>query len=135
MVKISLALLADYAVIAQGKLGVMGIYDHLIARQLPFLVPQSFLVIRILADKEDCGKVMDGEVRLLLPDGEEKPVLEGYMTVPEPGAGRSEFRHDQIFPLYNMALPQSGDYEYRVYLNQELKGTIPFTVTLEEKRA
>ncbi|MGB3906069.1 MAG: hypothetical protein WBB22_14235, partial [Anaerolineae bacterium] len=68
--KMTLALLADYANVSQeGKLNIMGIFDRIFTRAFPTAHPEMRLVMRFEFGAAELGRERRLEVKTLDADG------------------------------------------------------------------
>jgi len=134
MIKVTLALLADYASVAfGGKLNIMGIFDNLVTEGTPVVLPHIYLVIRIEGDIGETEKRFDAAIHLIDEDGKTLLSLPGFLVLSPPPTGKSITKHDQIFPLYNLKLDNFGNYEFKIFINNELRASVPLSVTRLER--
>ncbi len=129
MVKIGFAMISDYAAVcAGGKLSINGIFDALFTRHFPTIIPHLYLVIRLEADATDAGKKYDSKIELIDEDGKPMVALEGFFTVPPAPPGRTGVKHEQIFPLFNLAFEKAGTYDFKILINNEVRGSVPLYI-------
>ena len=82
---VTLSVLADYATVSQdGKLSVMGIFQEVNPPNLPFALPQMYLVVSYSAGPAEFDTVKDIKIALLDNDGKEMLALEGQVPVRRP---------------------------------------------------
>jgi hypothetical protein len=129
MIKVTMAILADYAGIAVGgKLNIMGIFDNLVTDSVPVVIPHIYLVIRIEGDIGETEKKFDASINLIDEDGKTILSLPGFLMLSPPPSGKLVTRHDQIFPLFNLKLDNYGSYEFKIFINNELRASVPLSV-------
>ena len=115
--RVSLALLADYANVSQeGKLNVLGIFDSLSATSLPTALPQCYLVLRLVAEPEEKGSEHQVQFRLSDPDGRVLLEVVTQLLVPEgdlPGTVTTQL----ISGFANLRFESYGPHEFQVLLD------------------
>lgn len=121
--------LADYANLAQGeKLNIMGIFDNIFCQQFPCRHMQMVLVLRIIASAAEFGRTSRFEVRLIDEDAIYELVkIEGEITIGRPPFGNVGYVN-QVFTLTNVEFPKAGDYEFSIFIDNVLKGSLPIRV-------
>jgi hypothetical protein len=124
--QVALFLAADFAKIdANGKLDILGVFNRINAVSFPAKHRTLFLVIRIIATFGEYD--LDHPFKLLFvdEDGEEQqPTLEGIMRFEKPPTG-TQVQADTILQLGDLPLPRQGRYEFRLLINQDVKGILP----------
>lgn len=126
-----LLLLADFAnVDSSGKLNIIGAFNRIFAPQFPAQHPMMYLVVRVAAGLGEFDRQRNLEVVLYDQDGHEKwrtPNL--TFAVPAPVAGRiGEF--NAVIGMQMMKFDSPGRYEFRVFIDNDLEGTIPLDLEL-----
>ncbi len=136
MIKVTMAILADYACMAfGGKLNIMGIFDNLVTEDVPVVIPHIYLIIRIEGDIGETEKRFDAAIHLIDEDGKTLMSIQGFLVFSPPPAGKIVTKHDQIFPLYNLKLDNFGNYEFKIFINNELRASVPLSVIHLERPA
>ena len=126
---VRLALLADYAnVTAEGKLNILGTFDHIAVSRLPAVHPHMHLILRLEAKSAEKDRLHTVDIRLHDPDGKTVFDLKGEMTPRGGGPGES-VATNQIIGINNLALEQEGEYTIAVFIDNDLKTELPLTVT------
>jgi len=129
MIKVTLALLADFASISQGgKINILGIFDSLYAEILPVVIPHMYLVLRFEGEGGEANKQYNAELQLINEDGAAVISLPGVIMLHHPPSGKYISRYDHIFPLFNLQLEQFGNYEFKIFINNEIRGSVPFSI-------
>jgi hypothetical protein len=122
---ITLALLADYANMAEGgKLNVLGIFDRIYSDQVPAVHPQMHLVLRLEASPAERGTLKQQTVHLIDDDGGEILKAEGQIEISS-DQDRWSPTFDQILALNNVIFPKFGSYSFHVLINGDEKARIP----------
>lgn len=127
-----LLLLADYASLEAhtGKLNIIGAFNKIYAQRFPTAHQMMYLVVRIGAELGEFNTERQLEVMLFDEDGQESwrtPNLP--FTIPMPAGGRiGEF--NAVLALQLMMFEHAGRYEFRVYVDHDLKGVIPLDLEL-----
>ncbi|MGV8120815.1 MAG: hypothetical protein AB2L14_13740 [Candidatus Xenobiia bacterium LiM19] len=78
-------------------------------------------------------KRFDAAIHLIDEDGKTLLSLPGFLVLSPPPSGKSITKHDQIFPLYNLKLDSFGNYEFKIFINNELRASVPLSVTRLER--
>lgn len=119
-----LLLAADYANVAQGgKVNVMGIFRAIFAQGFPATHPSMHLVIKLapgLGEKQ----VRKLTVKFLDQDGRELAKFEGPLEAPL-RKGNLPPEINALFELRGLRFPHAGMYQFSVYVDDDLKGTLP----------
>lgn len=125
----TILLVADFAnVDPSGKLNVIGAFNRIYTAALPATHPMMYLVIRLVAELGEYEHQRTLRFILFDEDGHttwEPPGLK--FTVPRPQDGNlGEFT--PVFGIQNMRFEKPGRYEFRVLVDNDLKGTVPIEV-------
>ncbi len=132
--EIALLVLADYANVAQGdKLNIMGIFYNIMAAQFPATHVKMTLVLSLTAEPAEYDRLFDLEIKLINEDATRELVhIEGKGAIPRPttssNAAGNRIYINQLFELVNVQFPEPGYYEFSVFINNVLKGTLPLQV-------
>lgn len=128
MVKVALALLADYANVSrEGKLNILGIFDRVNAQNLPAIHPQMQLIMTLEADRGDADKEHKIEIELIDADGTKLFSIGGSLRFGPPPPGE-QVRINHIIQLNNLQFNHFGTYEFKILMNNEVRGSIPLSV-------
>jgi hypothetical protein len=120
-----LGVLCDHAMVGQdGKLSVIGIFDHIGVLQLPAQHPR-FFVVAVLQGDAPSDQI---ELELAAPDGKSL-MRESIGIDPEAIAQGSG---NLIAEVTMLPLEQSGRYEFRMNSQGRALGIIPLTVDTVE---
>lgn len=121
----SILLLADFANIdGGGKLNIIGVFNRIFASKFPAVHSSMYLVIRLTAELGEYDRERILRVQLFEADGEviwETPEIPFKISKPEGGI-IGEFT--QIIGLQAFRFEKPGPYEYRVFVGEDLKGSI-----------
>ena len=119
-----LLLAADYANVAQGgKVNVMGIFRAVFAQRFPVVHTSMVLVIKLapgLGEKKSRRLT----VKFLDHDGTELGKIEGTLEIPQ-HKGNLPPEINALFELRGLQFPHPGMYQFSVYVDDDLKGTLP----------
>jgi hypothetical protein len=116
-----LGVLCDHALISQdGKLSLIGIFDHIGVTQLPAQHPR-FFVVAVLQGETESEAV---EMELAAPDG--RSLMREQIGI-DPQA-ISAGSGNLIAEVTMLPLEMSGRYEFRLHAEGALLGVIPLTV-------
>ena len=126
--RVDLALLADYAEVAQrgGKLIVCGIFDRITLADTDAVHPHMALALKLVCEPGE-GPHHHLSVRLVDPDGVEvMPSMEGDVEVKgEPDGDASV---NLILDLNLVKFRNVGPHSFDVFLDGNLERQVPLTV-------
>jgi hypothetical protein len=126
---IPMAFLADEANISQeGKLNVMGIFDRIVADDLPVSHPRMVFAFRVTADFGDGGRSFPVQVRLVDEDGTVMFDATGEINPPLLPPGEFSTAN-QVFTLVGMQFPRAGQYRFEVRIGALEPHLTPFVVS------
>lgn len=116
-----LGVLCDHALISQdGKLSLIGIFDHIGVLQLPAQHPR-FFVVAVLQGETATSAV---EMELVAPD--DRPLMREQIGIdPQAIAAGSG---NLIAEVTMLPLEMTGRYEFRLHADGQVIGSIPLTV-------
>lgn len=116
-----LGVLCDHALIGQdGKLSLIGIFDHIGVVQLPAQHPR-FFVVAVLQGETETNQVA---MELAAPDG--RTLMHEQITI-DPEA-ITEGSGNLIAEVTMLPLEMTGRYEFRLFVENRLLGLIPLTI-------
>jgi len=126
---IPMAFLADEANISQeGKLNVMGIFDRIVAEDLPVSHPRMVFAFRVTAEFADGGRGFPVVVRLL--DDLDTVMFEAAGEINPPIVPPGEFSTaNQVFTLVGMQFARAGVYRFEVTIGELEPHVTPFVVS------
>jgi hypothetical protein len=127
-----LAILADYASVAHdGKLNVMGIITEVNTQQLPFALPQMYLVFSLEAEPREYGKESPVRVVLRYENGEGGQILDlqGALQVPQPERPGRVIAN-QLIGLGGVTLERAGTYTFSISVGEEEVVAVPLDVNV-----
>ena len=125
---IPMAFLADEANISQeGKLNVLGIFDRIVADDLPVSHPRMVFAFRVTAEFADGGRSFPVQVRLVDEDGQVMFDASGEINPPMVPPGEFSTAN-QIFTLVGMQFPRAGQYRFEVRIGTLEPHVTPFMV-------
>lgn len=129
MIKIPLALIADYANVSQeGKLNILGIFGQIMAPAVPAIHPQMQLIITIEADRGEANREHTILIELIDADNIQTPVrIEAKIKFGPPPTGE-EVKFNQIVQLNNIQFNKFGSYSFKIHIDGEIKQSIPINV-------
>jgi len=116
-VHVDFAVLADYALIdQQGKLSVLGIFQHVWVAQFPALHPRTHLVLRVRGRRTEIG---EHRIRIRFVDDLDQELMGGEGTVQfgEPPAGVTEVEAGAVL-VFDVPLPRAGTYAFDIRLSE-----------------
>lgn len=128
---LGMILLADYANVDKaGKPNVMGIFSDISAGSFPVRHPVMYLVTSLRATTAEAGGTRKLTIKMLDEDGDEKLAWGPRdIQVPQFTGRRIEITH--ILRLTDVVFEKPGMYEFRVLVDNDDKGALPFM--LEER--
>ncbi len=125
---VDFAVLADYALIdQQGKLSVLGIFQHVWVAQFPAVHPRTHLVLRVRGRRTEIG---DHRIQIRFVDAEGKELIGGEGTVQfgEPPAGVTEVEAGAVL-VFDVPLAAAGTYAFEITLGDRVL-TVPLSASL-----
>lgn len=127
--EVRLAVLADYANVSQdGKLNIMGIFQEVNPPELPFALPQMYLVVSFAARGAEVETVKYIRIVLLDSDGNEMLGLEGHVQVPLPPRPGSRAYINQVLGLNGITFERPGDYSFEILVGGETRESVSLHV-------
>ncbi|HVK01689.1 MAG TPA: hypothetical protein VM365_12500 [Gemmatimonadales bacterium] len=120
---------ADYALIdQQGKLSVLGIFQHVWLTKFPAVCPRTHLVLRVRGRRTEIG-VHTIRIRFVDENGAELLGGEGTVQFGEPPAGVTEVEAGAVL-VFDIPLPRPGQYAFEITLDGELASRVPLTAAV-----
>lgn len=127
--EVALALLADYANVSrEGKLNILGIFDRINAQSIPAVHPQMQLIMTIEADRVEANRGHKVDVELIDEDGTKLFSIGGTLKFSSPPPGE-RIRINHIIQLNNLKFDRFGKYDFKILINNEVRKSIPLTIT------
>lgn len=124
-------MLADYALVdQQGKLSVLGIFQHVWVSSFPTVHPRTHLVLRVRGRRTEIGM---HSIRIRFVDDAGAELLGGDGTVGfgEPPAGVVDVEAAAVLVL-DVPLPRPGQYAFGIALDGEIVTRVALTATLAQ---
>jgi hypothetical protein len=122
-------LTADYALIdQQGKLSVLGMFQHVWLTKFPAVCPRTHLVLRVRGRRTEIG-VHTIRIRFVDENGGELLGGEGTVQFGEPPAGVTEVEAGAVL-VFDIPLPRPGQYAFEITLDGELASRVPLTAAV-----
>lgn len=113
--QIDFAVLADYALIdQQGKLSVIGIFQHVWVAQFPAAHPRTHLVLRVKGRRTEIGE-HPMRIRFVDDRGQELMGGDGTVQFGEPAAGVTDVEAGAVL-VFDVPLPRPGAYAFEITL-------------------
>lgn len=133
-VKVNFAHLCDYALVADGKLSVMGIFDRISAFKLPWSHPTAYLAFELGLEPPEVGT--DFSVRIQVRDQDGKTLIEADGQLKSGGRAKIGDRPKvkQVLCINGLTFERPGPYEVVIWLNEKLEESLPFDVVLREQK-
>ena len=119
-------MLADYALIdQQGKLSVLGLFQHVWVPQFPALHPRTHLVLRVRGRRTEIGA---HALRIRFVDDQGAELLDGQGTVQfgEPPAGVTDVEAGAVL-VFDVPLPHPGAYAFEISMDGGQVSRVPLT--------
>lgn len=119
-------MLADYALIdQQGKLSVLGLFQHVYVQAFPAVHPRAHLVLRVRGRRTEIGA---HSMRIRFVDDRGATLVEGEGAVHfgEPGAGVTDVEAGAVL-VFDLPLPQPGQYAFEISLDGGEEYRVPLT--------
>lgn len=116
---VDFAVLADYALIdQQGKLSVLGIFQHVWVASFPAVHPRTHLVVRVRGRRTEIG---EHRIRIRFVDDRGQELIGGDGTVQfgEPPAGVTEVEAGAVL-VFDVPLPREGQYGFEITMGDQL---------------
>jgi Family of unknown function (DUF6941) len=120
------AVLADYALIdQQGKLSVLGLFQHVWVPAFPALHPRAHLVLRVRGRRSEIGQ---HSIRIRFVDDHGTTLVEGEGTVSfgEPPAGVTDVEAGAVL-VFDLPLPLPGQYAFEISMDGGEGHRVPLT--------
>lgn len=117
--QVDFAVLADYALIdQQGKLSVLGIFQHVWVASFPAVHPRTHLVVRVRGRRTEIG---EHRIRIRFVDDRGQELIGGDGTVQfgEPPAGVTEVEAGAVL-VFDVPLPREGQYGFEITMGDQL---------------
>lgn len=130
----NILLLADFANIDPlGKLNIIGAFATIFSETFPATHPQMHIVVRLTAGLGEFEQLRILKIILWDQDGKivwNTPEIKFKITAPPTG---KLGQHNAIIGLQGMIFQRPGTYAFNVYVDQDLKGSIPVELVLLER--
>jgi hypothetical protein len=124
--RLDFAVVADYALIdQQGKLSVMGMFQHVWVGTFPAVHPRTHLVLRVRGRRTDIGT---HAIRIRFVDADNTELLggEGSVQFSEPPAGVTEVEAGAVL-VFDVPLPKPGAYAFEITIDGGGMTRVPLT--------
>ena len=124
--RLDFAVIADYALVdQQGKLSVLGIFQHVWVAAFPAVHPRTHLVVRVRGRRTEIGQ-HGIRIRFVDADGTELVGGEGNVQFPEPPAGVTEVEAGAVL-VFDLPLPKPGAYAFEITIDGGGVTRVPLT--------
>jgi len=124
--RLDFAVIADYALVdQQGKLSVLGMFQHVWVANFPAVHVRTHLVLRVRGRRTDIGS---HGIRIRFVDEDDTELLggEGSVQFGEPAAGVTEVEAGAVL-VFDVPLPKPGAYAFEITLDGGGKTRVPLT--------
>ncbi|MGH7518458.1 MAG: DUF6941 family protein [Gemmatimonadales bacterium] len=126
---VDFAVLADYALIdQQGKLSVLGIFQHVWVSEFPAVHPRTHLVLRVRGRRTEIGGHTI-RIRFVNEEGAELLGGDGTVQFGEPPAGVTDVEAGAVL-VFDVPLPAAGQYAFEIVLDGDAALRVPLTASL-----
>lgn len=125
--KIEILALCDAATDSQGKLNILGAFDHIWSRQTPMIHPFCALALRVRFSRSEQGK---HRIRINFIDADGKvviPTLDGTLNIQCPSYADSTVAN-LILQVQHLKLEKFGEYSIDITVDGEHHGSLPLFV-------
>ncbi len=131
MASINWIFLCDYAYVdAAGKASIIGMWEHINARQLPITWPQMYVVMNLIPDPT--AETTIGVI-LSSPSGQEIAKIEGAkLKNPASPAGVLN-RAVLTFGFFNTIFKEEGVHHIEIFINGISIHSLAFTILIPKK--
>lgn len=120
------AVLADHALIdQQGKLSIIGIFQHVWVATFPAVHGRTHLVLRVRGRRTEIGS-HSIRIRFLDDAGQELLGGEGTVQFGEPVAGVTELEAGAVL-VFDVPLPRPGRYQFEILMDGASAARVPLT--------
>ena len=131
MASINWIFLCDYAFVdAAGKASIIGMWEHINARQLPLVWPQMYIVMNFIPDPTEETTI---GVILSSPSGQEITKIEGAKLKNPPVPSGILNRAVLTFGFFNTAFKEPGEHHIEILINSVSIHSLPFTILVPQK--
>lgn len=131
--EVAFAHLADYASVSrEGKLSVMGIFEHINVPELPYIHPLMYLAFRIVLNYAEVGNEIPLKIECVDADGNQ--VFQAKATFQVAAVeGRTPKRGDtpglnQIIGINGVKFTRAGNHDVNIFVGGKLMAQIEFEV-------
>jgi uncharacterized protein DUF6941 len=109
----------------QGKLSVIGLFQHVWVPQFPSVHPRAHLVLRVRGKRTEIG---EHSIGIQFVDEHANVLLSGEGTVQfgEPPAGVTDVEAAAVL-VFDLPLPQPGTYRFQIQLDRSRIHEVPLT--------
>jgi hypothetical protein len=109
----------------QGKLSVLGMFQHVWLTSFPSVCPRTHLVLRVRGRRTEIGV---HSIRIRFVDEADTELLGGEGTVQfgEPPAGVVDVEAGAVL-VFDVPLPRPGAYAFEISLDGEVATRVPLT--------
>ena len=127
------AVLSDYALLdQQGKLSIIGIFQHVWVAAFPTVNARTHLVLRVKGRRTEIGS-HSIRIRFVDDNGQELLGGEGTVQFGEPPAGVVDVEAGAVL-VFDIPLPRPGTYAFEISLDGEVATRVPLTAGYAEQR-
>jgi len=129
-VNVTYGFLCDYATVShEGKLSILGIFSDISVRDLPARHPQAFLAFELAFSYAELNATFPLRIECVDEDGRRIFQADGQAQLTGHAKPGQRPRIVQALQLNDMTFERAGRYDINIFVNNELKRTIEFTVT------
>jgi hypothetical protein len=129
-VNVTYGFLCDYATVSQeGKLSILGIFSDISVGEMPARHPQAFLAFELEFSYAEVNAEFPLRIECVDEDGRAVFKADGQAQLSGHAKPGQRPRIVQALQLNDLTFEQAGRYDINIFVNNELKRTIEFTVT------
>jgi len=129
-VNVTYGFLCDYATVShEGKLSILGIFSDISVRDLPARHPQAFLAFELAFSYAEINAQFPLRIECVDEDGRKIFQADGQAQLTGHAKPGQRPRIVQALQLNDLTFERAGRYDINIFVNNELKRTIEFTVT------
>jgi hypothetical protein len=119
---------ADYALIdQQGKLSVLGMFQHVWVQSFPAVHHRTHLVLRVRGRRTEIG-THSIQIRFMDDQGAQLIGGDGTVQFGEPAAGIVDVEAGAVL-VFDVPLPRAGEYAFEISLDGGVTTRVPLTAS------
>lgn len=125
--------LCDYAFTSNGKMGLIGIFNRITARELPYTHRTAYLAYELEFEAAEFGQ-NPTHIRVTLRDQDGGEMRDWQMMIKTQGnvPPGERPRAGSILPLADLKFEKAGTHEFAVWVNKQHLKSLPVVVVHPE---